>query len=309
MINMTTRNKFFILLSLLLLVILSIFISLGALHYYELRKQLLERKKAWIALEEKVRSEVRNFNQETGLIIKDLSTGWEIKINENKLFPSASMVKVPIMASYALASSRGEVDLSRRLVLKNRNKALGSGILKDYVPGTEFNIDDLIEVMVTQSDNTAANMLIEYLGFDPLNNYFKQLGLNNTNLARKMMDFRSRKAGIENFTSARDLAYLLEEIYNNRLVNRDFSQKCLEILKRQKIRDRIPAKLPFNTLVAHKTGLERGVCHDAGIVFTPGGDFIVCVLTKHDYKVAKPAKKFISNIALDVYNYCCSRDS
>ncbi len=309
MINMTARNKLFILLSLLLLVILSIFISLGALRGYELRKQLLERKKAWLALEQKVRSEVRSFNQETGLIIKDLYTGWEIKINENKLFPSASMVKVPIMASYALASSRGKVDLSRSITLKNRNKALGSGILKDYAPGTQFNIDDLIEIMVTQSDNTAANMLIEYLGFDSLNNYFKQLGLNNTNLSRKMMDFRKRRAGIENFTSARDLAYLLEEIYNNKLVNRDFSQKCLTILKRQKIRDRIPAKLPLNTLVAHKTGLERGICHDAGIVFTPGGDFIVCVLTKHDYKFARPAKKFISNIARDVYNYCCSENS
>jgi beta-lactamase class A len=274
-------------------------------QHLELRKQFLQRKAAWLGLEQRVRQEIANFNQEAGVVIKDLSTGWEIKVNENKLFPSASMVKVPIMASYILASSRGEVDLSRRLVLKNRNKALGSGILKDYVPGTEFNINDLIEVMVTQSDNTAANMLIEYLGFDSLNNYFKQLGLNNTNLSRKMMDFRKRRAGIENFTSARDLAYLLEVIYNNQLVNQQFSQKCLGILKRQKIRDRIPAKLPFNTLVAHKTGLERGVCHDAGIVFTSGGDFIVCVLTKHDYKVAKPAKKFISNIALDVYNHCC----
>ena len=302
---MNLRNKFFVILSVTLLVILAVLVSLGARHHFALRKQLQERKTAWLALGEKVRSEVKNFNQETGLIIKDLSTGWEIKINENKLFPSASMVKVPIMASFVLASSRGEVDLNRSIALKNRNKALGSGILKDYAPGTEFNIDDLIEVMVTHSDNTAANMLIDYLGFARLNNYFKQLGLNNTNLSRKMMDFKKRRAGVENFTSARDLAYLLEEIYYNKLVSREFSQRCLGILKRQKIRDRIPAKLPFNTPIAHKTGLERGVCHDAGIVFTPGGDFIVCVLTKHDYKISRPAKKFISNIARDVYNYCC----
>jgi beta-lactamase class A len=303
---MSIRKKIFILLSVILLIALAVFISLAAGHYFTSRKQLLERKNAWVRLEEKVRNETGAFNRQTGVIVKDLSTGWQIKINEDKLFPSASMVKVPIMASYILASSRGEVNLNLRLALKNRDKALGSGILKDYAAGTEFSIADLIEIMVTHSDNTAANILIDYFGLARLNSYFKQLGLNNTNISRKMMDFRKRRAGVENFTSAGDLAYLLEEIYYNRLVNREFSQMCLGILKRQKIRDRIPAKLPLNTPIAHKTGLERGVCHDAGIVFTPGGDFIVCVLTKHDYKISRPAKKFISNIARDVYNYCCS---
>jgi len=173
---------------------------------------------------------------------------------------------------------------------KNSCKVLGSGIIKDYAAGTQFNIDYLVEVMITQSDNTATNMFIDYLGMDSLNNYFKRLGLSDTNLVRKMMDFKSRKAGLENFTSARDVAFLLEKIYNNKLINKDFSGKCLEILKRQKARDRIPKKLPSDAVVAHKTGLEKGVCHDAGIVFTPNGDFLICVLTRHTYKYAAPAK-------------------
>jgi beta-lactamase class A len=271
---------------------------------YCFRKEQLQRKKAaWSLLEQKIKSEIETFGQEAAVVVEDLSNGWKISINGDKLFPSASLVKVPIMASLFSVCKEQGVDLKQCLVLTNKNKALGSGILKSYASGTEFNLEDLVEIMVTKSDNTAANMLIDYLGFDALNNYFKKLGLNNTNLVRKMMDFKSRREGLENFTSANDLAHLLEEMYNFTLIDNSFSQKCLEILKKQKIKDRIPARLPADTVVAHKTGLERGICHDAGIVFTPGGNFIVCVLTRHNYKVSKPAKKFISQVALDVYAY------
>ncbi|MFA5156605.1 MAG: serine hydrolase [Candidatus Omnitrophota bacterium] len=300
---MAQKNKFLTLSLPALLVAVLFFASLAAWNYWQLRKQFLQKKAAWAVLEKQVAAAANNFHQEAGIVIKDLSMGWEIKVNEDKLFPSASMVKVPVMAAYMLASSLGKIDLKRNLTLRNRDRALGSGILKDYAPGTQFSIEDLIEIMIVHSDNTAANMLIGYMGFEPLNAYFRKLGLENTNLSRKMMDFKSRKAGVENYTSARDTAFLLEEIYRNRLVNKAYSQRCLAILSRQKIRDRIPARLPADTPVAHKTGLERGICHDAGIIFTSRGDLLICALTKHNYKTARPAKKFISNLALYVYNY------
>ncbi len=261
-----------------------------------------QRKAEWCELEKSVKQDVNRFNQECGIVIKDLKYGWEITVNEDKLFPSASMVKVPIMASIVLASRQGKLKLEDTVVLKNKDKAYGSGVLKEYAQGSRFNIDDLIELMITQSDNTAANMLIDYMGFDNLNSYFKKFGLNNTNLARKMMDFKSRDQGIENFTSARDLANLLEKIYRHKLASRQSSQICLDILKKQKIRDRIPRRLPSGTVVANKTGLERNICHDAGIVFTPQGDFLICVLTRHQYQYARPAKIFISRLAREVYN-------
>lgn len=295
------------------IILISLIVSLGlagagflGFKALELRKEkllLVQKQSNWQQLKTQVRNELNRFNQEAGVVIKDLSTGWVFSINKDKFFASASMVKVPIMASLMVASCKGEINLKSRLVLKNSFKVSGSGVLKDRVAGSEFSIEDLIELMITESDNTAANMLIDYMGFDTLNKYFKKLGLNNTNIVRLMMDFDSRQAGVENYTTAQDLAFLLDRIYNNRLINKSVSRKCLEVLKRQKIRDRIPAKLPFNTIVAHKTGLERNVCHDAGIVFTPKGDFVICVLTKHNNKIARPAKRFISRVALDVYNY------
>jgi beta-lactamase class A len=99
------------------------------------------------------------------------------------------------------------------------------------------------------------------------------------------------------------MAYLLEQLYYKKFLNKDISEKCLELLGQQKINDRIPRKLPRGTFVVHKTGLERHVCHDVGIVFTNKGNFLICVLAKHESRFAKSTKKFISDVTLLTYDY------
>jgi beta-lactamase class A len=295
--------KFKYLLSGLLLILL-----VSALYFYlssAIKEELRAKKQraAWDLVAVEIMGSARNFRGETGLIIKDLKRGWEIRIKQDKLFPSASIVKIPIMAACFLAQEEGKINLKDSVILKNRFKVLGSGRLKEFPEGTPVKIKDLIEMMIAESDNTATNMLIDLLGEDYLNNAFKRLGLNNTNIARNMMDFKSRRIGVENYITASDLSLLLEKIYTGRLLNKRISTQCLDILKKQKMRDRIPARLPQEVLVAHKTGLERYVCHDAGIVFTANGDFLICALTRHNNKTSKIAKDFIADTALKAYNY------
>jgi len=278
----------------------------GWANYFDLQSKAREFQKckiAWGNLEVEIKSAAQGFSGETGICIKDLSRHWEIGINQDRQFPSASLVKIPIMAACFYAANEDKIKLDEVLILKARDKSLGSGSLKEAPAGTKLSIYNLIESMISESDNTAANMLIQHLGFNYLNDCFKRLGLKDTNICREMMDFKSRKQGQENFTTASDLASLLARIYHGKLINKTYSGMCLEYLKKQKIRDRIPAKLPPDTEIAHKTGLERGLCHDAGIVFTPKGDFLICVLTQHHHKTAKLAKKFIAEIALKAYNY------
>jgi len=95
----------------------------------------------------------------------------------------------------------------------------------------------------------------------------------------------------------------LEKMYRRTLISRGASEKCLGMLKLQKVNDRIPKYLPADIMIAHKTGLERSVCHDAGIVYSGGGDFIVVVLTKHANPNSVPSKEFIAKVALHAYNY------
>lgn len=293
----------------LILVLAFSSVSFLGFKYYqyiqEVRRQqiFLEKKKAaWESLRQEMKSEVAGFQGVAGIVVKDLNMGWEISFNKDRKFASASLVKVPIMAAVFKAVREGRIKFSDTVVLKGSQKTSGSGALKNTPSGTVISVGKLVELMVTQSDNTATNIIINLLGFDYLNNYFKQAGLTNTNLSRKMMDFKHRKNGIENYTTPKDMASVLERIYMGKLLDASSSAECLNLLKRQKFNDRIPAKLPPQAEVAHKTGLERNVCHDVGIVFTQKGAFLVCVLTKHP-STSKLSKKFISRVALSAYNY------
>jgi len=264
---------------------------------------LEKRKKAWLKLKNTLENKVMNFRGRVGIVVEDLDTEWEIAFNEDTLIPSASLIKVPIMLSCFYAAEDGKITLKDTISLKSSEKVAGSRVLGREPAGSVFTVEELFSPMITQSDNAAANILIDFLGFDTLNVYFKKMGLKNTNIARKMMDFKERREGDENYTTAGDMAYLLEELYYKKFLNKEVSEKCLKLLGEQKINDRIPRKLPRGTYVVHKTGLEKHVCHDVGIVFTNKGNFLICVLAKHEDRFARHTKKFISDVTLLTYNY------
>jgi beta-lactamase class A len=266
-----------------------------------LRPSDLDEKQAkWATMETAVRKKIAAFRGEVGLVIRDLGTGWTMQIDPDKLFPSASMVKVPIMAACLEAQSQGRLSLDDRMTLKRSDKTTGSGLLRRKRSGSVFTVDSLVELMVAHSDNTAANMLIDRLGFAYINGAFREMGLERTNLARKMMDFVSRGRGLENYTTAREMADILERMYRKDCLSPEVSGMCLNYLKSQKVNDRIPRLLPKNVVVAHKTGLEREVCHDAGIVFTERGDFLISVFTRTTHG-ARTAKSFISGVSALAY--------
>jgi beta-lactamase class A len=254
----------------------------------------------WQELETNVRRSLRDFQGEIGFVIKDLPSGRVLVHNPDRAFPSASMVKIPIMAACYKAVEEGRVSLEDVLKLERKDKVRGSGLLRATPSGTEVTVEKLIDLMISDSDNTAANMLIDLLGFDYLGQAFKDFGLDRTNLARKMMDFRSRANGVENYTTPREMAAILEAMYHRTCVSPSASEKCLDCLKRQRVNDRIPRYLPRSVTVAHKTGLENKVCHDAGILFTNKGDVLVSVLTEGNTG-AIIAKRMIARLAAFVY--------
>ena len=127
------------------------------------------------------------------------------------------------------------------------------------------------------------------------------MGLTETALHRRLMDFSKRKQGVENYSSAYDISLVLEKSYDQKLISKELSRFGLKLLKKQKVNDRLPRYLPKDIVVAHKTGLERGVVHDAGIIFTPQGDYIITVLVKGEKNYRK-AKKFIAQISGLTYN-------
>jgi len=301
---MSKRNKIF------LITAIAISLLAGTFSYRVCSKALINHRRtiearaaSWARLREYIRKAIKGYKGDVAIVIKDLDTGWQIEYNRDMPIPAASLVKIPIMMAYFSAAEEGRMRLNDAIELKQSDKVDGSGQLKNACAGSSCKIKDLLSLMITESDNTAANVLINRLGIDELNRYFSKFGLKYTNLSRKMMDFRLRKDGVENYTTAGDMAYILEKLYRGAFINRKVSKSCLGLLAEQKINDRIPRKLPPDVTVAHKTGLESGVCHDVGIVYTAKGNFLIAVLTKHEYPTAQPTKRLISRLSLLTYNY------
>jgi len=283
-----------------LIILLLAAVSGATFHFFTDYKK--ERAR-WAGLEMSLREKSNAFRGLACIVIKDYNRNRRIEINPETKVASASIVKIPIMAALLCSQKEKGFSLSDKIELKQKDITGGSGTLKNTRAGKEFSIKELMELMISISDNTATNILIKFLGFDFLNSWMKKAGLKNTNLSRLMMDMAARKRGVENYTTADDIALILDKIYLNSLPDRNASAECLRVLKTQKTRNRIPAKLPRGTVIAHKTGLENGVCNDAGIVFTKNGNFLICVLTAHRNTNSYKSRKFIAAIAETVYKY------
>jgi beta-lactamase class A len=213
-----------------------------------------------------------------GVVIVDPLSGYRLAINPEMVFPAASLIKVPILYEILRQAAAGLLRLDDSHVVTKAVRAGGAGILKELRPDITMTIRELAMLMIILSDNTATNMLLELTGMDRINESMTNLGLQSTVLRRRMMDVAAAQAGNENETSAADLALLFTAIQTSVGLPPEYSAVLLDILMRQQIRDKLPFYLPDATVLAHKTGTLPGVEHDVGILFSPRGPVIVCVL-------------------------------
>ena len=261
-----------------------------------------KKRQAFKIMEATVNERYSGRGEDFSLLVKDLSfPNSQLLFQDTREFVAASLVKLPILAVALETVRKRKIKFDDVIVISEKDIAGGSGVIKGMKLPVKITFLKLLELMISRSDNTAANKVIDVLGFDYINERFKKMGLEHTILKRRMMDFTSRAKGIENYTSSSDIAIVLEKIYRKEFIGKELSEIALSFLKDQKVNDRLPRYLPGDIVVAHKTGLENGIVHDAGIVFTPKGNYIICVLTKKVKDYSK-AKKFIADISLLTYN-------
>jgi beta-lactamase class A len=206
------------------------------------------------------------------------ATGDHLELNSAAKFPSASMIKVPVMYEIMRQAHAGILSLNESFIVNSEFKVDGAGILKELRPGLSMTVRELVTLMIVISDNIAANMLIDLAGMDNINRTMENLGLHATVLRRRMMDFTAAQAGRENETTAQDMVFLFSGIEKSPGLLPAYRSLMLDLLSRQQIRDKLPFYLPEEVAIAHKTGTLPGVEHDGGILYLPGGPYIICVL-------------------------------
>jgi beta-lactamase class A len=188
----------------------------------------------------------------------------------------ASMIKLFVMAKTMQDVHDGKLSLDEKITIKKNDAVGGAGVTTWYNAGEQRTVEQLMTVMITDSDNTATNILIDRLGMQNINRYLQQQGFRDTALVYKMM--MGRKGKKKNLSSVRDIGSLFSRLYYHQLVGEQEDKLMLAILRQQHDKECFPAVLPAYE-IAHKTGEVNDVYVDGGIFFGQKEDFVLVVLS------------------------------
>ncbi|MBR3624290.1 MAG: serine hydrolase [Selenomonadaceae bacterium] len=221
-------------------------------------------------------------------------------VYKSKPMRSASMIKVFILAAVMEEDKAGRLSIDEVMTLKSSDKVGGAGILAGYANGSRLSMREILRLMITESDNTATNMIIDRVGMNKINAYIKSCGYKDTVLKRKMMDTVAVRAGRENISSVSDLGEIFRKIYYHSCVSQKHDEIMLEFLKGQTDKDCFPSAIP-NAVIAHKTGALVGLYDDGGIIYRNGQDTILVIMTENytgERSAINHMKAFAKSVAL-----------
>lgn len=256
---------------------------------------------------------IDDFTGEAAVMVKHLENGQTFAYKADEPFPTASLIKLPIMIT-AYNDAEGRFPLSLKVTLKNEDKVPGSGILTEHFSdGATISLHDAIELMIAFSDNTATNLVIDVVGIDAVNKMMDSLACKDTRLNSKVFrrdtsiaPERSNRFGLGSTTCA-EMIKLLSLLQSEKLVSPAASKHMLAHLKHCQDRSKITRFLPPGTEVAHKSGYVSSSRCDAGIIMSPSGPIAVCVLTDkiEDRSMGdnNKADLLCSHIAKEAFDY------
>ena len=230
---------------------------------------------------------------------KNLVTGEIINYNGDVPMMAASVIKIPILVETFRQIHTGMLKRDQLYVLKEGDKMPSCGCLNRMHEGLNLTLQDLYNLMIILSDNTATNILIRVLGgVEVINNSLAEMGYHTCRVNRLLFDTEASARGIENYVSGVEIADMLEKMYRGKLIDEASSREMLEILKSQRLKNKIPFDFQGCVPIAHKTGEDDGITHDVGIIFG-SQPFILCCLSNETD--CPGFNRFIQKIAWALY--------
>jgi beta-lactamase class A len=239
--------------------------------------------------------EKRSRAQAIAVAVHDTATGFEFRYRAERWFHAASTIKLAVLLGTYAAIHEGRLLPQSRLHVRNRFRSAFDGTAFRIVSerdadsavhaaiGKTMRISELARHMIIRSSNLATNLLLDLLGLSYLQRVLEQHHLSGIDLRRGVEDELAFANGINNRVTADGLVQLLRLIAEERALSPELSRQMLHVLHEQEFRSGIPAGLPANARVAHKTGEISTIAHDAGIVYLPKRKpYVVAVLTEWD---------------------------
>ena len=279
------------------------------------------------SLEDRIGPIAREHKGKIAVAVKNLRTGEEYYLNADEPMTTASLIKLSVMVETYWQAEEGKVSLDKMLKLTQDDKVPGAGVLTDsFSPGSTLALRDAVRLMITVSDNTATNKVLDEIGIASPGKRMESLGLKNTKINAKVYKGsttsidpeRTKKYGLGS-TTARETVQLLELIHTRKVVSPKACDEMLGILQKNQDDKMIVRFLPPGTSVAHKTGAVSNARTDAGIVSVrdPADKkvkplFAICVLTNDNedqrWLVDNAAQVTIGKIAKAAFDHFTEKE-
>lgn len=225
------------------------------------------------------------------LYAKNLTTGASVNLDADRPVKTASVIKLTLMLQAMKQVRAGKLALTTPLSLTKANQVEGSGILQYLTPGLELSLQDAITLMITLSDNTATNLIIDRVGLAPTNAMLAQLGLRDTYFYKKVflppsgpVPADQKQFGLGK-TTPREMAELVERIWRCDLGSRPLCLAMITAMREQQDRNMIPRYLDGGDTsdglpaIADKIGTLDEVRNDVALVYGKSGPMILSIFT------------------------------
>jgi beta-lactamase class A len=254
---------------------------------------------------------MRGYPGVAGVSVLDLRSGERVSIRGDETFPTASLIKVAVLVTLLDQVNRGSISLAERLPMLARDRVGGSGVLQYLQSGVQPTVGDAAWLMITVSDNTATNLLLDHLNVKSVWDKMEALGLPHTKIHSKTF-LRSTSIAVDSsvkyglgVTTPNEMARLLELIYRGQAVSPALDSVALSMLRANQDYTKLNRWLPDSIVVAHKTGEVDQSRNDCGILYGPQAPVIVCAMTRENrdtsYGVDNPANLLMARIGLAVF--------
>jgi beta-lactamase class A len=230
---------------------------------------------------------------------KNLVTGEILDYNGDIPMMAASVIKIPVLIETFRQIQAGMLKKDQLYVLEEGDKLPSCGCLNRMHAGLNLTVQDLYNLMIILSDNTATNILIRLLGgTEEINGSLAKMGYQTCRVNRLLFDSEAADKGIENYVSGREIGDMLEKMYRGKMIDRKSSEEMLEIMKSQRLKNKIPFYFQGCVPIAHKTGEDDGITHDVGIIFGSQPFILCCMSNETD---CTRFNRFIQKLAWSLY--------
>jgi len=224
------------------------------------------------------------FKGEVGIYVKDLQTGKMASINADSIFPTASMVKVPILIGIMDKLNKGELKYHQELTYKDSLLYAGSDLLASLKHNEKIELSKVIMLMLTTSDNTASLWLQSLAGTGTrINQILDSIGYTATRVNSRTP---GREAGRDKFgwgqTSPKEMATMFEALANRNLLDTASSEKMLRLLGRNYWDEEALSQIPPDVFVASKNGAVNASRSEVMYVSGKNARYVFCICTKNN---------------------------